>query len=178
MIINLLDFTNDSHPNGNIQGKSVFKKIDLFIFENQMVDVFGISLKGIEATDASFPRESIIALSKKYRGQKFFYLIDMNNIDLIDNWSYGAIAKEQPLTIWNGSKYQTIGPETSDANKPLLDYILKNRAATTSQVAKYFDITAQNASTRLKKIYSAGYINRTEETAETGGKEFVYKAIK
>ena len=102
----------------------------------------------------------------------------MNNIDLIDNWSYGAIAKEQPLTIWNGSKYQTIGPETSDANKPLLDYILKNRAATTSQVAKYFDITAQNASTRLKKIYSAGYINRTEETAETGGKEFVYKAIK
>ncbi|HIF9225891.1 TPA: DNA-binding protein [Photobacterium damselae] len=178
MIIKLLDYTNDSHPNGNIQGKSVFKKIDNFILKNHLVDTFGISLEGIEATDASFPRESIIALAKQYRCQKFFYLTDMTDIDLIDNWSYGAVAKEQPLTIWSKYSYIIIGPKITEANRPLLEYILNNRAATTSQVANAFDITTQNASTRLKKMYTLGYLNRTEETAETGGKEFVYKAIK
>jgi len=39
-------------------------------------------------------------------------------------------------------------------------------------------ISVQNASTRLKKLVSQGYILRSEEVAESGGIEFIYQAIK
>ncbi len=178
MIIKLIDYTNDAHPNGNVKGKEVFQKLSEVIEKNCTVDVFGISLKGIEATDASFPRESVIALAKKYRCEKSFYLTDMIDIDLFDNWSYGANAKEQPLVVWNSQQYKIIGPDMSKATKQMVEYVLDKVAVTTSQVAGYFNLSTPNASTRLKKLYNSGYIMRSEEIAESGGKEFVYKAIK
>ena len=39
------------------------------------------------------------------------------------------------------------------------------------------DLSVQNASSKLKKLVDEGYILRSEETAETGGIEFVYVII-
>ena len=178
MLIKLLDITGDTLPNGNVKGKDVYSKLYKMIESRQELDTFGVSLKGIEATDASFPRESVMALAKHYRGEKFIYLTDLQDEDLIDNWTYGAIAKNQPMTVWNHTKVFFIGPDMAKSVKELTDFLIIKKKVTTNQVSTQFDITTQNASTRLKNIFKLGYAKRVEEIAESGGKEFVYKLIK
>jgi len=178
MIINLLDYTKGDHPFGNAQGKEVFRKLVELVESNSSVDIFRVSLSGIEATDASFPRESVIALAKHFRCEKGFYLTDVADRDLIDNWMYGAVAKDQPLVVWSDKKHEIIGPKMNSATMSLVEFILERKEVTTSLIASEFDLSAANASTRLKNLFKNGYIMRSEEVAESGGKEFVYKAIK
>lgn len=177
-MIRLRDYTEDDHPYGNVQGKEVFRKLSEFVDSLPAQAIIGISLDGIEATDASFPRESVASLAKHYRGEKGFFLTGFRSRDMLDNWSYGARAKDQPFVVWMGSAdYEVIGPEISAATKTLLDYVLAKKEVTASRVAQDLDMSVQNASTQLKKLVNQGFIMRSEATAESGGIEFVYKAI-
>ena len=179
IVVKLRDFTGGTdRPFGNSQGKAVFRGLADFVEAHPATRVFGVSLDGIEATDASFPRESVIALAKQLRGERGIYLTDLHNRDLIDNWSYAALAKAQPMVIWNGQDFEVIGPEMNQATKALVHYVLQQGQVTTSQVAADLGLSVQNASTRLKKLVQEGYFLRIEEAAETGGIEFKYLAIK
>jgi predicted transcriptional regulator len=55
---------------------------------------------------------------------------------------------------------------------------MKEETITTSKVAKKFDISAPNASAKMKRLHLMGLVLGTKESAETGGLEYVYKAIK
>ena len=178
IIINLREFTIDDHPFGNAQGRQTYNKLAEFIDANPSQTIFGISLNQIAATDASFPRESVIAIAKQYRGEKGFFLEGFKSRDLIDNWNYAAKAKDQPLVIWSDDGFELIGPEVSSSTKVLLEYIFANLSVTTSRVAIDLHISVQNASTQLKKLASLGFIMRSEEIAESGGLEYIYIAIK
>ena len=125
-VVKLRDFTKNAHPFGNSEGKEVFRKLLDFVEQSPSTEVFGISLDGIEAKDASFPRESVISVAKQLRGEKGFYLADLSNRDLIDNWSYAARAKEQPLVIWNGGDFEVIGLELNKTTRDLIEYVLRN----------------------------------------------------
>lgn len=177
-VLNLRDFTNDDHPFGNVQGKETFRKLVDYIDDHPSALVFGISLAGIVATDASFPRESVVSVAKQYRESRGFYLEQVQNPDILDNWNYAARAKDQPLVIWNKNKYKILGPELTSASTKLVNYVLTNGSVLASQTAVDLGISVQNASTRLKKLVSQGYILRTEDVAESGGIEYVYQAIK
>jgi len=177
-IINLIDFTNDDHPFGNVQGKETFRKLADYIDKHPSCRIFGVSLAGIEATDASFPRESVISIAKHYREDKGIFLEQIKNRDILDNWNYAAVAKEQPLILWNEDSYEILGPALTKSSRELLDYVLVKRTVLASEVAMDLGISVQNASTRLKKLVSQGYILRSEEVAESGGIEFIYQAIK
>jgi hypothetical protein len=176
--VNLLDFTNDDHPRGNIQGKETFRKLVDFIDSNPFYCIFGISLVGIIATDATFPRESVISIAKQYRGEKGLFLEGVQNRDLIDNWKYAASAKEQPIVIWSDDNFEIIGPEISSSTIALINYVLDKRSVFTSQVANDLHMSVQNASTRLKNLVNQGYIMRSEVVAESGGIEYAYHAIR
>lgn len=178
IVVKLRDFTDSDRPFGNSQGKAVFRDLADFVEAHPTVRVFGVSLDGIEATDASFPRESVISLAKQLRGERGIYLTDLHNRDLIDNWSYAALAKSQPLVVWNEHAFEVIGPEMNQATKTLVNYVLEKGQVTTSQVAADLGLSVQNASTRLKNLVQQGYFLRIEEVAETGGIEFKYLAIK
>jgi len=175
--VKLRDFTDTSQPFGNAQGKDVYTKLADFIGRHPNVSVFGISLEGIEATDASFPRESVISVAKLYRREKGLFLEDLDDQDLIDNWRYAAQAKGQPLVIWRGETFEVIGPEISSSSRDLLSYVLAHRSVLASQVAADLDLSVQNASTRLKKLVEDGYILRVEDIASSGGIEYKYVAI-
>jgi hypothetical protein len=177
MIVDLSRFTDSPRPFGVGEGKDVLRKLSDFVQEHPDVSVFGVSLKNIEATDASFPRESVVALAKQLRGEKGFYLMDLTSRDVIDNWSYAARAKEQPLVIWNGRKHEVI-PEMSPAAEALVNHVLDKGPVTTSQVAAALHMSVPNASTRLKTLVSQGYLMRVEDVADSGGIEYKYKAIK
>lgn len=178
IIIRLLEIVDSPIAIGNEEGREAFQALSRIIDENSEQSVFEISLDGIKATDASFPRESVVNLAKSLRGEKAFYLSGFRNKDLIDNWSYGAEAKEQPLMILSEGKRLWIGPEVKSATKDLLDFIYQQDSVTTAMIAESFDVSAQNASGKLKKLYNQGFIIGRKEVAESGGLEFIYRAIK
>lgn len=175
MKIKLLELTeNNDHPFGNILGREVFKRLQSFVDLYPNSKSFEISLEGIIATDSSFPRESVIALAKQLCGEKYFFITDANSVDLIDNWHYAAIAKQQSLIVMLAKEVRIIGPEAKNSTKSLLDIVLNQNGASTANVAKALNISVQNASTRLKKLVSEGLIMRTEVSSLTGGIEFIY----
>lgn len=177
-VVKLRDFTSSEHPFGNIEGKDVFRKLVDFVERHPHTEVFGISLEGIQASDASFPRESVVSLAKHFRSERGVFLTDLHDRDLIDNWNYAARAKEQPLIIWTDSSFEIIGPEINQATRTLVEYVLEKRSVLASQVAVDLNLSVQNASTRLKRLVSDGYLLRVEEVADSGGIEFKYQAIR
>lgn len=177
-MINLVDFTRDKHPYGNDEGQRVFQSLRTVVDEHRDHNIFCIDLSDIITTDASFPRESVVALAKLFVGEKGFFLKGFASRDLIDTWSYTAEKKDIPLVVWEGRSFEIIGKPLSSANSALVDFIYDVGQATTSMVADQLGITVQNASTKLKRLVAEGYLLRSEDTAESGGKEFIYLAIK
>jgi hypothetical protein len=178
VVVKLLDLTKNERPFGNVEGKKVFRQLVDLVEQNPRSKIFGVSLGGIDATDASFPRESVVSVAKHFRGERGLYLTDLHDRDLIDNWSYAARVKEQPLVIWSGESFEVIGPELNASTRTLVEYVLGRRSVVASQVAADLSLSVQNASTRLKGLVAAGYLLRAEEVAETGGIEFQYRAIR
>ena len=177
-MITLRDYTEDDHVFGNRVGKEIYQKLLKVVESHPEKKVFGVSLDGIIATDSSFPRESVVSLAKQLRGERGIFLTDFISRDLIDNWSYAANAKDQPLVIWNDNSYELIGPAITSAAKTLIEFVLSHGSVTASKVAQEHQISVQNASTKLKKLVNQGFILRSEEVAETGGVEYVYHSIK
>lgn len=176
--VRLRDFTSSSILFGSVAGKDVFRKLIDLAEAHPRAQVFGISLQGIEATDATFARESVVALAKHLRGERGVFLSDVHDRDLVDNWTYAARAKDQPLVIWSDTTFEVIGPEMNSSTRGLVEYVLEKRCVFASRVAADLGLSVQNASTRLKSLVMAGYFLRTEEVAESGGIEFQYRAIR
>ncbi len=178
IVVELCKLTTSDSPFGTVEGKEVFRKLSDFVESHQNINIFGISLAGIAATDASFPRESVVSLAKQLRGEKGFFLTAIANKDIQDNWHYAARAKEQPLIVWKNESFNVIGPELNASTSALLEYVLRSpdgvRAA---EAAADLEISLQNASTRLKNLVTQGYIDRVSEVADTGGVEYRYAAI-
>ncbi len=178
IVVKLRAFTESDRPFGNTEGKDAFRKLTDFVERKHGVRVIGISFDGITATDASFARDSVVSLAKQLRGERGFYLTDLSNRDLIDNWGYAAKAKEQPLVIWTGDDFEIIGPVLSPSTRTLVEYVLRSGTAVTAQVAADLGLSVPNASTRLKALVTQGYLLRVEEGAVSGGYEYRYQAIR
>lgn len=176
-LISLVDLIGTNSAFGNDEGRDVFQKLSKELDHHPENKIFGISLKGLLRTDASFPRESIISLAKAKRGEIGFYLQDFEGKDLIDNWDYAAKAKEQPMIVFKEKGFDLIGPPLGAGLIELLTFIIKKDSVTTSLIAEKFEISSQNASGKLKKLHALGLLLSSKEIAETGGIEFVYKAI-
>lgn len=173
----LSEVLGSDHAFGNDEGSEAYVKIKKIVDGHPSCDIFAISLEGIRFTDASFPRESVISLAKALKGEKGFYLSNVPSRDLLDNWSYGATAKDQPLLVKSDSGYEVLGIKLSATVKELLDFVIAKKTVTSSHVSKHFDISAQNASGRLKKLHATGLVLGQKEVAESGGLEFVYRSI-
>ncbi len=176
-VLELYELIDGDSAFGNKEGREVYQKLLSELDNYPGRKVFGISLRGITMTDASFPRESVMSLVKSRIGEKGFYLQDFAYPDLMDNWDYAAKAKDQTIIVFVGNTYKLIGNEISQGSKDLLDFVIKSKTVTTSKVAKSFDISVQNASAKLKRLLSLGLILGTKREAKSGGVEFLYTAI-
>lgn len=179
MDIFLRELTERSDAHGSEEGKLVYDKLLNIVNQNPATSIFRISLDGIEMTDASFPRESVVAIAKQFRDEgKYFLITGTVNNDLIDNWNYAALARQQPLVLWSKNIHRFLGPEPSTGLKDTLSTVFKKQEVTTPEIAELTGVSTPNASSKLKKLAILGYIYRAERTAETGGIEYVYRHIK
>lgn len=174
----LADFLGaDKEGWGNEQGREVFAQLLRAVEQRPGVQVFEISLRGVKRTDASFPRESVVELARRFRKQLGFVLAEVPNEDVLYNWFVAADKKQQPLFVKGKNGWDLIGGELSPAKKALLDYVMSHKAVRTSQLAADLGLKTTNASTQLKDLWEMGYVLRREEVAESGGVEYVYLAI-
>jgi hypothetical protein len=141
--------------------------------------IFRISLEGVSRTDASFPRESVMELARRYRGDKGFCLSDLESADLLDNWEAAAEKKDQPMILWlaDGS-YKIIGPQPSKGNAEILGVALNAPVIRAADAAAQLDLKVPNASTKLKQLWEQGFLLRREDVADSGGVEFLYFRIR
>lgn len=174
-VIFLSKVIGSSSAFGNDEGREAFQKLAREIDLNPIQKVFCISLKGLTRTDASFPRESVISLAKARKGEIGIFLTDFESKDLMDNWDYGAKAKDQSIIVVKDDGIEVLGPRLSPGLMDLLNFIIEKREATTSLVAAKLGISSQNASGKLKKLLASGLLLATKEVAETGGIEFIYR---
>lgn len=178
VIIKLRDVVGKSIGFGNNIGRETYQKLQTVLDKHPESKIFGISFDGMEMMDASFARESVISLAKAKRGEVGFYLRDFASKDLQDNWEYAARAKEQPLFVYEGKGWSVLGLDLGEETRKLFDFIIKNENVTTSVVAEKFKLSAPNASMKLKKLLGQGLLIGSKGTAESGGLEYVFSAIK
>jgi len=163
------------NPYGSPRGKLAHDKLLSEIEKIGKVDVIGVSFLGLEGADVSFLREALVYVIKRYRKEIFFFVTDLPDEDIVANLQAAAVSGGEQVTYWSGNECRFLGSEQSTSSKLLLDLIATHRSSTTANVAEALNISVQNASTRLKRLYEEGYVMRIEETAESGGREFVYK---
>lgn len=179
--IRLRDFISGADAWGHEEGREVFLKLLRIVEANPETKIFHISVEGVKRTDSSFPRESVIELAKRFRGARGFYLTNMDSQDLFDNWDMAAIKKSQPLFVWenNGrNSYRIIGPRPSRGTKQVFEYVVSVSHATAVSCAKALGLKLTNVSSKLKSLCEQGFLLRRDETAPSGGIEYVYFPIK
>lgn len=175
--IRLRDLMERDDGWGNAEGREVYQKLLKAVEDHPGKMIFRVSLAGVRRTDASFPRESVVELARRFRGQKGFCLVDISNQDLLDNWEAAALRREQPLTVWREGKPEIIGPEPTRGNKSLLDFLLSIPETTASEAKRKLNLKLTNVSTKLKQLQDGGYILRRDEVSTTGGVEYRYFRI-
>ncbi len=163
---------------GRDQGREVFQQLLKKVEASPGKSVIEVSMKDVERTDISFASETVVEIAKRYRGNKGFYLANVIDEDLLENWEAAAARKGQPLMVWDGKKGRVIGVQPSQGTASAFEYAIGRVSVTASEVANALDLQITNASNKLKQLWEQGFLLRRQETAESGGVEFRYYAVK
>ena len=174
----LHELMDSPHGWGRDQGREVFQRLIKQVEANPGKLVVEVSLEGVERNDISFASETVVEIAKRFRGNKGFFLTHVADEDLLENWEAAASKKSQPLMVREGSSVRAIGVQPSQGNAAVFEYVLEKTSVTASEIATALDLQITNASTKLKQLWEQGFLLRRQESAESGGVEFRYFAIK
>jgi hypothetical protein len=136
-----------------------------------------LSLQGVERMDVTYAGE-LVRLVRQERIQRGFCLVDLTDQDLIKNWDAAAMWHRMPLFAWDAEmRVCKLGPDPSTGISETLQYVLSVPRTTTSEVAKALHLKTQNASNKLKQLWTEGFILRQGQSAGSGGIEYEYLRI-
>lgn len=163
---------------GRSEGRIVYPRLLAFVESNPGHSVFQVSLAGVTRVDISFASETLVELARRYRGTKGFCFVDLDDVDMEENWDAAALKKAQPMTAWTGGKPKVLGAQPSQGTRDALAFAL---AAPAIRVAQFVEATPKmstaNASSKFKQLWEQGFLLRQESAAETGGVEYIYSRI-
>jgi hypothetical protein len=163
---------------GSKEGRVIRDALEFRITSTPSLSLVTVSLAGVKRHDMTFARESVVALAAQRRGKVGFCLCDIAEADLLENWEAAAVALSQPLSYLDTSaQLAPLGPQPSMGLRPVLEYVLRVQTISTSETARHFSLSIQNASNKLKRLWEEGYLLRDEQAAPSGGCEFVYRRI-
>ncbi len=150
-----------------------------FVEDHPGVLIFQVSLVGVKRVDISFASETIVELANRYRKLKGFCFIDLEDIDMIENWAAAAERKSQPLITWHEKEGKAIGPSPAKGALGAFDFAMQQEISKASSfVAASPGMTIANASMKFKQLWENGFLLRQESVAGSGGIEFAYFRIK
>lgn len=175
--ISLVELAAASEGWGRPQGREVFAKLVNFIEANAGHRIYEISLKGIKRLDFSFSDEAIVQLARRYRKSKGFVITNWEDPNLIENVGVAAMREQQPIAVRDRKGSWFIGPQPGGA-KDALEYAAARGSVRAAEfAAKTKGMKIANASAKFKQLWEQGYMLRRDESAESGGVEYVYEMI-
>lgn len=175
----LREFLERSDAWGREEGREVYPKLLKALEQAPGAVLFRIDLTGVDRLDASFPRESFVALAKRYAGEKAFAISGAVSVDLLENVDAAAHKLDMPMVVWQAeSSWTLIGPAPSPGLKPVFEIVMAEGEVTTAMLIKepHAMGAANNVSNKLKQLTEAGYLVRREDSSVSGGKEYRYLA--
>jgi hypothetical protein len=176
--LTLRDYMDQDDGWGREDGRAVFLKLLAAVEAHPGVVRFGLDLTGVRRLDASFPRESFVALAKRFCGEKAFALRGPLDPDNEDNIDAAARKRQMPLVTREGADWRVLGPEPSPGLQPVFAAAMRQGEVTTAELIRppYELGSANNVSNKLRQLAEAGYLLRREDASASGGKEFRYLA--
>lgn len=87
------------------------------------------------------------------------------------------ISKEIRRAVLEGKSDYIRGLLLNEQQIWLVGLVAREKQITAAGLSSLMDISIQNASARLSRLYRAGYIQRDMVSADSGGIEFVYKPV-
>jgi len=166
-------------PWGIEQGRTAFSKIDTSLRGRPEV-IVNLDFGGIVRFDSSCSREIIVGLIRKYRGARWFFVTGVANESVRENID-AAMLKSEVSVLYRRSKnaFGVLGVSLKPHLKETLDVVEKFGTTTSKEVAARLGGLALPACiNRLKDLVDAGLVMRAEGTAESGGKEFLFAALR
>jgi hypothetical protein len=163
---------------GRTQGRQVHQRLLNVVEANAGVTVFKVSMNGVRRVDISFASETVVEIARRYRGEKGFCLIDLEDPDVAENWEAAAMKKEQPILIWSKGYARVAGPKPSPGNQEAFAFALERPQARAAEFTEAKSgMAIANASMKFKQLWEQGYLLRRESTADSGGIEYRYHRI-
>lgn len=163
---------------GRDQGRFVYQRLLSAVEVGAGSPIIRLSMKGVHRIDISFASETIVELARRYRGTRGICLCDVVDPDVIENIDAAAKKKEQPLMLREGKSLRVVGVQPTEGCREAFDFALSRpqvRATEFMQTKSKMSIA--NASMKFKQLWEQGFLLRRENSAETGGVEFVYQRI-
>jgi hypothetical protein len=160
---------------GREEGRQTHERLLKITEAHPEAPVFEISLNGVRFVDASFAREAVVSLMKRYRGQHSFCLVDVPSEDVLDNFEAGALRLDQPVVaVAPDGGIRVIGPRPPEGLKQMLQHVLIRGVTSSTEAASALNLGLSNASNKLKALWRDGYVLRREKVAPSGGIEHEY----
>lgn len=176
--VSVLDFVGKRAWGAQL-GRGAFTKLAEMV-AGRPEPLMNLDMRGVELIDASCSREVLANLLERHRGTKWFFLTGVGNQSIADNID-AAFARKQMSIISRrpDGEYAILGQALGQHLLETLEVVEREGSATSKMVCsaiKGLSLTACN--NRLKDLSDAGLVARLEGTAESGGKEYVYVALR
>lgn len=175
--VSMLDFLG-KEPWGLDKGREVMEKLEKML-RDRPERIINLNLRGVDRIDSSCSREALVNLVRRQRGERWFYLSGISNDSIRENIEAAFQRQDMSVMFRHGEEHEVIGTELSEPLTHTLKVVEKLGTATARQVCgaiKGLMLPACN--NRLRDLCDAGLLLRTEGTAPSGGKEFVYEAVR
>lgn len=154
---------------GRDEGRQTYERLLRVVDAHPGASVFEISLDGIGFVDASFAREAVVSLMKRFRGEHGFCLADAPSDDVLDNFEAAALRLNQPVIVNRCPGSTVIGPRPPEGLRPMLQHVLVRGVTSSSEASAALRLQISNASNKLKALWRDGYVLRREVVAPSGG---------
>lgn len=140
-------------------------------------DVFICDLTGIVDCSGSFVDEFIHNWVRKIRKTEnaMFVIKELTEdvhytISSALNLRNKLDKDSMSILAYENSTYEIIGDKLEKNAREVFKFIIENKKVTVRMIAEEFSLELNGASNRLKKLYDARLVMRTEQSAENGGK--------
>ena len=172
--ISLKHFLNGPHALGSELGRKLLADLRAFVAEHPVNTVYEVSFAGIQIMDATCARESIVSLAVIMRGKSGFVLTDIESDDIVFNINCASSAKDQPFLCISGMDLHWIGKKNTALVEEAINLIYSRSEISSAKLAKELSTSIPNASIRLKKMLTDGYILANKIQSPSGGYEYAY----
>lgn len=162
---------------GRAAGAKARQKLAQHIAARPAAGTIRISLQSVRRLDVACASEVLVGLIQNGRAKHSYCLVDLGDPDVRENIAAAAERAKVPVTAWQGAAVTILGPEPSRGNRAALAFALERREVRAAEFAAIAEISTANASMKFRQLWAEGYLLRSEDTAPSGGTEFVYRRI-